>query len=384
MNLRAALIGGPMYDPLYTTLDEFSHSTGIQVEIAYRGDHPALNEHLAGLATVDYDLVSTHTKYAPSQSAFLASLDNLLMPQELGDFVPQMLNLTRIDGQIHALPRNVDMRLLHYRSDVVQRVPVTWDDLLNLARAVNRPPHFYGFLFPGMESGLFGTFYELCEMGGARLFPPDLTPQIENEGGRWALNFLRTCYAEQLVPPQIVEWHYDKVHEFFRDGHAAMVGDWPGYYGDYRDPSISAVHDRFAVALYPVGPRGLSLVYGGSHTFALTKHGAPKAEALELLRFLTAPNQQLLEARHGSVPVRTSVMKIVQAEASLVERRRWQALESAMSGVLIPPKFGSYPEVEEVLWKTVQAAMVGNVSVDTALHQMTEHIRSIVVGVHAQ
>jgi hypothetical protein len=34
--------------------------------------------------------------------------------------------------------------------------------------------------------------------------------------------------------------------------------------------------------------------------------------------------------------------------------------------------------VEEVLWKTVQQAIVGQLSVDAALHRMTAQIREIV------
>ncbi|MGH9883734.1 MAG: extracellular solute-binding protein, partial [Pyrinomonadaceae bacterium] len=65
--LQVALISGPAYDPLYECLPRFEESTGIKVNVAFRGDHPALNHHLAELAEVPYDLVSTHTKYAPSQ-----------------------------------------------------------------------------------------------------------------------------------------------------------------------------------------------------------------------------------------------------------------------------------------------------------------------------
>ncbi|MBK8047932.1 MAG: extracellular solute-binding protein [Anaerolineales bacterium] len=367
-----------MYDPLYARLPDFTNATGIAVDIAYQADHPTLNAHLAGLQTIPYDLVSTHTKYAPSQTAFLAPLAGHFAPHELDDFAPRLLDLASIDGTLYGLPRNVDLRLLHYRTDLIAQPPPSWDALLDLARAVNRPPRLYGFLFPGMESGLFGTVYELAEMGGAELFPPDLTPQIENAGGRWALNFLKTCYSEGLTPPEIVEWHYDKVHDCFRDGKAAMVGDWPGYYGDYRDPITSSVYDRFAVVRYPVGPTGRSLVYVGSHTFALTKQGIESADAQALLKFLVAPEQQLLEARHGAVPVRQSTMRTVQAEAAPVARTRWETLEDALTGVVIPPKFARYPEVEEVLWRTVQAAMVGQISVDAALNQMTRQIRSIV------
>lgn len=380
MSVRAALIAGPMYDALYNRLGAFTAQTGIAVEVAYRGDHPALNEHLGDLAAggdVPYDLVSTHTKYAPAQRTFLAPLDDLLTAADLQDFTPQLLDLARIGGRLYALPRNVDVRLLHYRTDLIAAPPATWDDLLHLARRLNRPPETHGFVFPGMESGLFGTFYELVEMGGGELFPPDRVPQIENEGGRWALGLLCTFYAEGLVPRAITGWHYDKVHDCFRDGRAAMVGDWPGYYGDYCDPQTSAVHDRFALARYPVGPCGKSLVYGGSHTFALTRQGAGSAEAVMLLRFLTAPEQQWLEAQQGSVPVRTSVMRRVQAEAAPAEKARWRTLEEAIGGVVIPPKFARYPEVEEVLWKTVQAAMTGQLTIDAALRRMTEQIGEI-------
>jgi multiple sugar transport system substrate-binding protein len=133
-----------------------------------------------------------------------------------------------------------------------------------------------------------------------------------------------------------------------------------------------------AVVRYPVGPCGASLAYGGSHTFALTRQGAANNEALALLRFLTAPEQQLLEAQQGSTPVRSSVMKRIQAAADSVERQRWQALDAALQEVLIPPKFARYPEIEEVLWKTVQAAMVGRISIDAGLRQITEQIREIV------
>ena len=382
--LRVALISGPAYDPLYACLPAFTEATGVQVDMAFTGDHPTLNRHLAALGEVPYDLVSTHTKYAPSQLGFLAPLDAFVEESALADFVPLILELARVDGSLYAVPRNIDVRLLHYRTDLSSRPPATWDELLEVARAQNSPPAVYGFLFPGRESGLFGTFFELAEMAGARLFPADLVPDIENEGGRWALQLLRTFYAEGLVPPELPEWHYDKVHEWFRAGRAAMVGDWPGYYGLYRDPSVSKVHDRFGLARYPTGPAGLSLAYGGGHTFALTKCGVGRTEALELLLYLTAPEQQLREARRGSVPVRRSVMRKVQVETDAENGARLALLEEVIGQhILVPPKFARYPEVEEILWRTVQRAILGELSVGDALGHMRKQITQIIRGSEA-
>lgn len=385
MVIKVALISGPIFDPLYTSLDEFRRQTGIAVEIAFQGDHPALNHHLATLSDVPYDLISTHTKYAPSQAAFLAPLDNLVTDVDLADFIPSTLELARVDSRLFGLPRNIDVRLLHYRTDLISTPPATWDELLDAARYATHPPDVYGFVYPGRESGLFGTFYELAEAAGARLFPPELVPQIENDGGRWALNLLRTMYAEAVVSPEIVDWHYDRVNEQFRTGKAAMIGDWPGYYGAYRLPSESAVVDRFQVVPYPMGPAGYARAYGGGHTFGLTYRGVEKPEALTLLRFLTAPSQQREEARRGMVPVRRSVLAQIKTESSGDERKRWETLEGVIrEQIIIPPKFARYPMVEDVLWTTVQAAITGQIEIDVALHDITERIRTIVRGEHVQ
>lgn len=187
--------------------------------------------------------------------------------------------------------------------------------------------------------------------------------------------------AEGIVSPEIVNWHYDKVHDQFRNGKAAMVGDWPGFYGAYRDRSVSRIADSFRVIPYPIGPSGKARTYGGSHSFALTHRGAQNPEAMALLRFLTAPEQQLTEAQRGSVPVRQSVMAQIKAESTTGERERWETLEYVIrEQIIIPPKFAQYPVVEEVLWTTVQAAITNHLDVDTALATMTEHIHHIIWG----
>ena len=158
-----------------------------------------------------------------------------------------------------------------------------------------------------------------------------------------------------------------------------MVCDWPGYYRLYRDPQLSAIHDRFELTPYPVGPVGKSLSYGGGHTFALTKRGADNPHALELLLFLTDIEQQLLEARQGCVPVRRSVMRKMQGETDDAERARLAMLDEVIQKhILIPPKFAQYPQVEEVLWQTVQRAIRGAIEIKAALTSMRRQIEQIV------
>lgn len=372
--VRVALIAGAQYDRLCATLPDFTEAQGIAVEVGFQGDHPALNRHLASFDQPPYDLVSTHSKYAPAQMRFLASLDGLAL--DLSDFLPTALDLARINGALCGLPRNIDVRLLHWRTDLLPAPPRTWDELLAMARTATG---LYGFACPGRDSGLFGTFYELCEMAGASLFPPSLVPDIENEGGRRALGLLRTLVQEQLVPPDVTAWHFDEVHRCFRDGRCLMVGDWPAFYALHRDPAISAVADRFAVSRYPAGWSGRSLSYGGGHLFALTHAGARRPEAQQLLAFLTAPEQQMVEARAGAAPVRHSVLTRMREEAQPRERERLHLLEQVIANdILIPPKFASYPDVEELLWREVQLAILGQTPIDVCLARIVLGVRRIV------
>jgi multiple sugar transport system substrate-binding protein len=363
--LLVALIAGPMYDPLYQSLAEFTRNSGIPVEVAFHGVHPELNAHLASLEEVPYHLISTHTKYAPSQRRFLGVLPEV----ELDDFFPALTEMARIEGALYGLPRNLDAKLLHYRCDLVPKIPQTWDELQETARGLSRDGQF-GFVFTGKDSGLFGMFFELAEMAGARLFPTDHHPQLNNEGGHWALQTIRDLHQSGAVPWSIVEWQYDEAHRCFRDGLAAMVCDWPGYYGSYCGAD-SKVRGRFGLARMPAGPLGVRKAYSGAHTFALTTRGVDHSGAHQLLQFLTAPNQQLQEARRGSVPVRRSVMNEIRGQDS----ERWGLLEQVIdSDMLIPPRLAYYPEIEEILWRTVRSAMTGEIDIEKALEQMEMRI----------
>src|SRR4030095_17019586 len=115
-SVLVALIAGTAYDPLYQCLEPFTQKTGVEVIVVFRGDHPALNRHLASLSAVLYDLVSTHTKYAPSQLSFLSSLQGRIDAATLEDFVPMLLEMACMNGSLYGLPRNIGVRFVPYRA----------------------------------------------------------------------------------------------------------------------------------------------------------------------------------------------------------------------------------------------------------------------------
>jgi multiple sugar transport system substrate-binding protein len=390
--LHLALIGGPQYDGLLKLLPAFEEQTGYRLHVDVRLPHVELNERMAkdlGTEHGRYDMISTHTKYCPSQAEHLRPLDELVNTDELNDFVPRVLELCRFangTNQTHErlmqLPRNLDARLLFYRADLIP-APQTWDEAA--VQMVKHKHHsFYGFAFPGRHSGLFGTFYELLGMAGGDLFDAELKPIFNSEAGEWALNFLHRLHTvDRVTPSDLIEnWYYDEISDRFRNGDVLMIGEWPGFYGLYQKRETCAVFDQFDVAPYPAGPVGIRKSYAGGHTFAMPKAARDPEGGLALAKYLTGPEVQWHEASvSGHTPVRQSIfrkMKDQSGQGTEHDAKRMAALEETITHyAMIPPKFAKYPLIEDILWSGVQEAIIGKFTPKECLLLMEKKVREV-------
>jgi multiple sugar transport system substrate-binding protein len=378
-----------MYDPLYAVVPSFEAHTGVRVDVVAQLPHPELNAFVrrAFESGDDLDVISTHTKYAPSQMRGLMALDDLVSDEQQADLLHRPAELSLIDGRLYQVPRNLDVRLLHYRRDLLPTAPQTWTELFDLAAAIAHPaidgqPPLYGFLFPGRDSGLFGMFYELLVTAGGDLFDDSLQPTFDSAAGEWAIEQIVDLHRRGVTPRELPDWHYDEISASFRSGHAAAVSDWPGSYHLYRSLATCAVPDQVELALLPKGPSGTRAAYSGCHSFAIPRRAAQPELSAALIAHLTSFEAQLAEARRGAIPCRASALAAVGVEAAAhpAEARRWQLLAETEATMIIPPRFAAYPQCEDALWRSVQRAMKGELSAADAVRSASAEVQGIVSG----
>jgi multiple sugar transport system substrate-binding protein len=403
-DVRVALVGGPMYDRLYERIPLFERETGLQVEVVVRLPHPELNAWVRRTfesGHTDIDLLSTHTKYAPSQAQWLSPLDDLLPPETIAGLLARPLELSRIDGRLLQVPRNLDVRLLHYRRDLFEdaqtdaayahkfgrplRVPSTWTELADVAAFLTTSDRF-GFLFPGRDSGLFGTFYEMLVGAGGALFDEALHPAFDSAAGEWAAALIADLHhVRRVTPRELASWHYDEISAAFREGRSALVCDWPGSYHLYTNPETCRVADRVGLALLPAGPAGVRAAYAGCHSFAIPRGASNRSGGAALLRFLTSPESQLGEARSGAIPCRAGVLTQIRKEAAAnpAEALRWQLLAESEQTMIVPPRFAAYPDCEDAIWRTIQQAMEGRMTPADAVRHAAADVEQIISRVPA-
>ena len=348
MALRIALVAGPMYDHLYRAFDDH----GIDVEIVIHADHPTLNRRAAEMLAAGerIDVLATHSKYAPAQSRWLQPLDGLIGATSVERLAPRAVELCRFDGTAFCLPRLIDVRVLWARADRVPEVPDTWASLA-ASEVV--------FGFPGRESGLFGTFFELVVAHGGRLFDDDHCPCIDSPEARAAVELL--CTLARRAPGDLADWHYDGVDRALLAGRVDVAAAWPGGWG-----AIAARGLPLLPHLYPAGPdRRVS--YSGCHAWAIPNSCGDLDGAIAALEVLLGFEAQLRDAAGGNMCAHVDALASVQPSSDVDARRLEITRRTIDEAMITYPSLVRFPEIEDAGWGAIQDALLGRTTAADAV-----------------
>ena len=359
--LRVALVGGPMYDHLYELLDPD------EVEVVVHADHPTLNRRVAELleAGERLDVLATHSKYAPSQGGWLRDLDELVDPDVVAPLAERAVDLCRVEGRLLSLPRLIDVRVLWVRRNRVPEVPSTWEDLI---------AHGVRFGFPGRESGLFGTFFELVVGAGGQLFDAEGRPTMVTTEAEAAVAAL--CGLAAKAPDDLPGWHYDQVDGALLDGRVDAAGAWPGAWGAIR---ASSVTEHLEPHPYPAGPvRWVS--YAGCHSWAIPTTCGDLDGARALLTRLAGRQAQALDAAGGSMCAHRAALAAVVPDDRLDARRLAVTRKTIDEAMITYPPLAAFPVIEDAGWRAINAALVGELTPIEAVSK----IQLVADRVHAE
>ena len=338
--LRVALVGGPMYDALYEPFID-------DVEVVVHADHPTLNRTVAEMLAAGerIDVLSTHGKYAASQSQWLRPLDDLVDTSVLA---PKAVELCSYRGDVLCAPRNIDVRILWWRTDRMEEPPTRWGYLI-------RGNAVYGF--SGRESGLFGFFFELVTGDGAALFDDHLHPTLTGRSPERAV--LAICELAKRAPADLPDWHYDQVDAALLDGRVDCAAAWPG---GYDAIAASPLYDVLRPAMYPGG-----VSYSGCHAWAIPTTCADVERATAFVQDLCSSATQ---TREPGIPANVAALA-ARAPRDAVDAERLAVTQQTIATAMITyPHIEGFDAIEDAGWQAINAAIRGEIDVVTATQRM--------------
>ena len=231
---------------------------------------------------------------------------------EISSVEPQLLPSYTVKGKVVAIPYQVNVGALEYRSDLLRKYgydhpPKTWSELESMSERIqageraNGKKDFWGYVWQGgVAEGLTcnALEWQVAE-GGGRIIESDRTISVNNPGAIRA--WLRAKrWIGRISPPGVVAYREGDSMNVFDSGGAAFNRLWLGRTIDrsershqvYWRPSPPVVKTGFTAI--PGGSAGSGATLGG-FGLAISLHSAHREEAVKYVSFLTRAKIQSSE-----------------------------------------------------------------------------------------
>jgi multiple sugar transport system substrate-binding protein len=297
----------------------FMEKTGISVEHVYIKSTETIPQLLmlnASNAMPDAGMLSAYYQRALAAKGLLVNLTEFIAEHDpsfdLDRFFPKLVDAYRYNGDIYALPSDLDLGLLYYNKEIFDEAGLpypdetwTWDDYLNAAKQLTKgegPGKVYGTEFPDYPQVF------LWQNGADVLSEDGKTITIDSPEAIEAITFISDLVNKHGVAPK--PGTAGEGEDRFQMGKAAMrlgYGPWYAYYG-LRD-----VQFEWGIAPLPKGKQKSTTAYGSS--FAIFEASKNKEAAWEFIKWFLSDEQQLIRAQKFSwFPPSSSVVQMPEFE----------------------------------------------------------------------
>ena len=310
---------------------------------------------------------------------------------DLNDFIQSLLvTYGKYDGNLYAIPYKPDVELLFYRKDLFSdskvqadfkkkygtelKVPETNDDLMKVAEFFTKrmnpgSPVEYGY----STNMLKGCTRLLFINRGGDDVTQNLKTNFNNDSGLQALN--RVLQMQKYAPKEWMQMGWDEANQFFANGNAAMMEQWPGLWNTCQADG-STVKDKIGVAVTP----GKTPVLGG-WGIGVADSSKEKELAWKFVEFATSKDGELMKIENTMDPCRTSTYEIegVKSYSPLYQALK-ESLGYAKTLADVDVPYAS-AQLNDVMELHIQDAMSGKDAPKSALDKMDKDFQKLIKSV---
>ena len=216
-----------------------------------------------------------------------------------------------VDGHLIAMPWFIDAGILFYRKDLLEKYgkqpPTTWQELTEIAREIQDGERaagndkMQGFVFQAKAyEGLTCNALEWIDsFGGGQIVAEDGSITVNNDKAAAALE-LAASWVGDIAPEGVLNYAEEESRGVFQSGNAVFMRNWPYAWALGNAPD-SPITGKIGVAQLPMGGAdGKHTGALGGWQLAVSKYSQNAELAVELVKYLTSPEEQKRRAIKGS------------------------------------------------------------------------------------
>jgi multiple sugar transport system substrate-binding protein len=326
-----------------------------------------------------------------SRARWYAPLEPLITSEltapdwDFADFLPNILNIHRLNGQLLGIPISTEVQALFFNKAMLDAkaiaAPKTLETLMTAAKALNDPAgNVAGFVTRGDGVQALYTFAPFLFAYGGRWLDEKGKPELASAPFINALKYYSDI-LRSAGPPNILGMQWKTSYPLFQQERAALFADAVNFLAYFRDPSQSRIVDKVGMVPVPAGPAGShsTVIAWGPAIAASSKKQQATWTAIQ---WLTSKRSMLAASIATSLPSsRKSVYSddayVKSAPAGVIEIVQEQVPNAVPNGA--NPLVVQVPETRAVIGQAIVAALRGD-DVTKAANEAQKQVLAIING----
>jgi multiple sugar transport system substrate-binding protein len=349
-------------------------------QIPWTAAHEKLLTAYVGEATPDIAMLGN--TWVPEFVALnaLAPLDSFAERSKdirRDDFFPGIWKTNVVDGKTYGIPWYVDTRVIFYRTDLLanagyKEFPKTWAEWKNAMKKMKSrmSDKQFPMLMPTNEwpqPVVFGI-----EAGSTILRDGGRFGAFEQPAFRKGFDFYLDFYRQGLASP-VSSSQVSNLFQEFERGNIAMYMSGPWYIGEFKSRLDSATQKKWMTAPMP-GLNGPGVSMAGGSSLSLFNGSKHKAEAWQLMEYLSRPEVQLQFYRlTGDLPPR----KTAWQDTALANNKYTKAFRDQLERVVPLPQVPEWEEIATTIFEHGEQAIRKAKTVDQALADLDKDVNAM-------
>ena len=309
----------------------YTEQTGNQVNVELMSRSVSrdriLNALASGNSEPDAFYLLGRDMFGYASAGFLAPLDEWILAKEFNiNDIPELLwEAGMYDGKWYMVPMDASQETLVYRSDLIEKPPETYEELLELILKFSQSqnpdsPTKYGYAYsagPNITEGswmgplaAYGGFM-VDDQGNVGVDSPEAI-----QTWQWLVD-LKCKY--NATPPDITAWDYPEILVGLQEGVLAMASFFNAGMPVLNDCSQTPnLCGKFGYSKMPAGPKG-PYTRNNPLGMSINVNSKNKEATWAFINFIAGPEGSLLYTKAGGNSPRASVLQ----NPEIIKDRPW-------------------------------------------------------------
>jgi multiple sugar transport system substrate-binding protein len=281
--------------------------------------------------------------------------------QRRDEFIPSTFETATYEGKVWGVPHKTNAGFLYYRTDQVDSVPKTWQEVYEKAAQTD------GIAYQGAAyEGLTVDFLELAFAAGGKVLSDDgKTAEIDSPENLKALQFMVDGIKDGAAPKAVTTYMEEPARRAFEAGRVTFLRNWPYVYATAN--RAPATKGKFDVAPFPEFEGGGKAGILGGFNLVISTYSKNPGAALKFIDYMTHDERQAEDIVKYSD---ASPLKAVYDDPAVQKAQPFSAeLEAAVEQSKSRPVSPVYPQISQAIYKNVNEALSGKATPEDALKQ---------------